>query len=603
MPLAAAFCRELHVSTTVLMALLKWRLHVSFRIHLCGIRSLTSLHPPTAHPFLSGSHFYPPTRSAQVCHTVCLYRCKLVTMLKLSNSCAASFVATMISVVVQSAHGDDVQWQVKKNYVLNIDPKECPMQTYQCSTSSCCEKDAEVYALQHPTTTYILFTPTTTIAPSACLACQANPPPTNDDSRWEIADGFVSWYKVSATPSPTPSPASWIPVRSSRNYWISSIIALAYVTLYVALNIIPGLLCVLINCKRNEWKGGLSSAFSPDCIPGRFKGKKEFRFFRAGTSLQAYAMRIVMAILETVTGGLLSACKDVHEAHHFFEDARFNDEEAEFAGDSCSFCTEVVIVNKILDIVTGKLWTLFCCAERRERKWLDERIRWKSRRPAEWVFHRAKPGYLFKRVMDVIDVLTFHLINPHIRFCMIRNFFETAPEAVLGGYRVKFTGTVCDYYIGVYLPNQFFTMITCGMWGFLGFAARRDGRWLDGNIEVVHTDRGTMERGYAPPTDVVQQSPQPQVDVPQKAVLLPRVAADVTHPIQSHLDKDGYLLSTEARLEALYAKYDPSKDAATVAAKFRGDEARLFTLLISKYGQDAIDASDRSALEALHSEV
>ena len=104
--------------------------------------------------------------------------------------------------------------------------------------------------------------------------------------------------------------------------------------------------------------------------------------------------------------------------------------------------------------------------------------------------------------------------------------------------------------------------------------------------------------------------------------LLPRpeVAAVVVHPVirasspkpiapQHHIsrvDTTG-LLSTEARLTALYRMNDPTKDAAGVAEKFRrggfGDESQLFSLLIQKYGQEAIDASDAAALDELMDEV
>ena len=74
----------------------------------------------------------------------------------------------------------------------------------------------------------------------------------------------------------------------------------------------------------------------------------------------------------------------------------------------------------------------------------------------------------------------------------------------------------------------------------------------------------------------------------------------------SRVDTTG-LLSTEARLTALYRMNDPTKDAMVIAEKFRrggfGDESQLFSLLIQKYGQEAIDASDAAALDELMDEV
>ena len=74
----------------------------------------------------------------------------------------------------------------------------------------------------------------------------------------------------------------------------------------------------------------------------------------------------------------------------------------------------------------------------------------------------------------------------------------------------------------------------------------------------------------------------------------------------SRVDTTG-LLTTEARLTALYRMNDPTKDATVIAEKFRrggfGDESQLFSLLIQKYGQEAIDASDAAALDELMDEV
>ena len=84
---------------------------------------------------------------------------------------------------------------------------------------------------------------------------------------------------------------------------------------------------------------------------------------------------------------------------------------------------------------------------------------------------------------------------------------------------------------------------------------------------------------------------------------LPVVAAVVVHPANiSRVDTTG-LLSTEARLTALYRMNDPTKVAAVIAEKFRGNEAQLFSLLIRKYGEEAIDASDAAALGELTGEV
>tara|TARA_B110000902_G_scaffold250029_1_gene308825 strand:+ start:146 stop:1270 length:1125 start_codon:yes stop_codon:yes gene_type:complete len=372
------------------------------------------------------------------------------------------------------------------------------------------------------------------------------------------------------------------------------ILVLIYLGSLGGTNIVPGLACVLINCKRSgwDWKHS-SSAFSPKCMPGRFTDGREFRFFRAGTSLNAAIRKSCMGLFNCCTWNCFKACKQVQDAHLFFDDAIFYGEKAEFGGDSCSYCTEVVCVNSILNNLSAvpfcgcweiSLWSALGCADRRERKWLDSRIRWKSRVPAEWVYYQAQTGTFFKVVMFVLNFCTCFLFSPSIRFCTIRNMLETSPEAVFGGHRVKFTGTVCDFYVGVHFPNQFFNVITLGMWSFFGFASRREGRWLDGNLESLHKTEGGMV-----------------------APLLMNAAAHVAtqHHI-SRVDTTG-LLSTEARLTALYRMNDPTKDAAVVAEKFRrggfGDESQLFSLLIQKYGQEAIDASDAAALDELMDEV
>ena len=368
------------------------------------------------------------------------------------------------------------------------------------------------------------------------------------------------------------------------------ILVLIYLGSLGGTNIVPGLACVLVNCKRSgwDWKHS-SSAFSPKCMPGRFTDGREFRFFRAGTSLNAAIRKSCMGLFNCCTWNCFKACKQVQDAHLFFDDAIFYGEKAEFGGDSCSYCTEVVCVNSILNNLSAvpccgcweiSLWSALGCADRRERKWLDSRIRWKSRVPAEWVYYQAQTGTFFKVVMCVLNVCTCFLFSPSIRFCTIRNMLETSPEAVFGGHRVEFTGTVCDFYVGVHFPNQFFNVITLGMWSFFGFASRREGRWLDGNLESLHKTEGGMV-----------------------APLLMNAAAHVAtqHHI-SRVDTTG-LLSTEARLAALYRMNDPTKDAEVIAEKFRGNEAQLFSLLIRKYGEEAIDAGDAAALGELMDKV
>ena len=106
------------------------------------------------------------------------------------------------------------------------------------------------------------------------------------------------------------------------------------------------------------------------------------------------------------------------------------------------------------------------------------------------------------------------------------------------------------------------------------------------------------------------------VNTPPALLPRPGVAAVVVHPVirasspkpiapQHHIsrvDTTG-LLSTEARLAALYRMNDPTKDAEVIAEKFRGNEAQLFSLLIQKYGEEAIDASDATALGELMDDV
>ena len=75
------------------------------------------------------------------------------------------------------------------------------------------------------------------------------------------------------------------------------------------------------------------------------------------------------------------------------------------------------------------------------------------------------------------------------------------------------------------------------------------------------------------------------VNTPPALLPRPGVAAVVVHPANiSRVDTTG-LLSTEARLTALYRMNDPTKVAAVIAEKFRGNEAQLFSLLIRKYGE------------------
>ena len=388
------------------------------------------------------------------------------------------------------------------------------------------------------------------------------------------------------------------------------ILVLVYLGILGYTNIVPGLACVLVNCKRSgwDWKHS-SSAFSPKCMPGRFRDEREIRFFRAGTSCNAMIRKWCMWLFNCCTWNCFKACKQVQDAHLFFDDAIFYGEKAEFGGDSCSYCTEVVCVNFILNNISAvpfcgcweiSLWSALGCADRRERKWLDSRIRWKSRVPAEWVYYRAQTGTFFKVVMCVLNVCTCFLFSPSIRFCTIRNMLETSPEAVFGGHRVKFTGTVCDFYVGVHFPNQFFNVITLGMWSFFGFASRREGRWLDGNIESLHKTEGGMVAPLLMNAAAHVATSSRMVNTPPA---LPVVAAVVVHPANiSRVDTTG-LLSTEARLTALYRMNDPTKVAAVIAEKFRGNEAQLFSLLIRKYGEEAIDASDAAALGELTGEV
>jgi hypothetical protein len=407
------------------------------------------------------------------------------------------------------------------------------------------------------------------------------------------------------------------------------ILILIYLGSLGGTNIVPGLACVLINCKRSgwDWKHS-SSAFSPKCMPGRFTDGREFRFFRAGTGLNAAIRKSCMGLFNCCTWNCFKACKQVQDAHLFFDDAIFYGEKAEFGGDSCSYCTEVVCVNSILNNLSAvpfcgcweiSLWSALGCADRRERKWLDSRIRWKSRVPAEWVYYQAQTGTFFKVVMRVLNVCTCFLFSPSIRFCTIRNMLETSPEAVFGGHRVKFTGTVCDFYVGVHFPNQFFNVITLGMWSFFGFASRREGRWLDGNIESLHETEGGMVAPLLMNAAAHVATSSRMVNTPPALLPRPGVATVVVNPKiraspkpiapQHHIsrvDTTG-LLSTEARLTALYRMNDPTKDAPVIAEKFRrggfGDESQLFSLLIQKYGQEAIDASDAAALDELMDEV
>ena len=267
-------------------------------------------------------------------------------------------------------------------------------------------------------------------------------------------------------------------------------------------NILPGLISVLSNCKRNDCQGGINAAFSSKCLPGRYSGEAEFRFFRAGTSCEAMVKSFLMHVFNIMTCNTFAACKTVVDLNLFLDDAIFYGEEAEFGGDSFSYCAEVLCLNMILNRILCGMWSCCGCAERRENVWLDQRIRWKTRVPAEWVFFSARSGCLIRYLTKLLDLATLKLFTPYFRFCLIRNMLESSPEAVFGGHRVKFTGTVCEYYSGVFFPNQFFTIITLGVWHVFGFASRREGRWLDGHITSLNG--GLPRSSYAPPGSVTR---------------------------------------------------------------------------------------------------
>ena len=94
----------------------------------------------------------------------------------------------------------------------------------------------------------------------------------------------------------------------------------------------------------------------------------------------------------------------------------------------------------------------------------------------------------FCSLFAALSCCTLHFFEPHFRFRDIRALLQRSarsPVAIFGGHRLAFTGTLGGFYVGVFLPNKLFSVLTLGAWQLLGCAARREGCWLDSYLEVA----------------------------------------------------------------------------------------------------------------------